>query len=244
MRRIAMIAALAACASAAQAADLLSSGGGYKDSPAPNSWTGFYLGLNAGGAAGFSDWQWPGAGGVTSSPVQNGAIAGGQIGYNLQVMPHIVAGVEASIDWIGASGSHNEIPANGYTDSVKFNGLLADISGRAGYADGNLFYYSKVGAAYAGRKLDTSNGVVGDAFSGTANADHWGLLLGTGIEMQVAPHWTVKGEYNHIEFGSHTVSFSPAYGFPGPGDISYKQTLDVFKAGLNYKVGSSYEPLK
>ena len=244
MRKIALIAALAACAGTAQAADLLSSGGGYKDSPAPNSWTGFYLGVNGGGAAGFSEWQWPGASNVSSKSSQAGGLAGGQLGYNLQITPHIVAGVEGSVEWLGASGSGTESPANGYTDTTKFSGLLADVSARAGYADDKVFYFSKVGAAYAGRKLDTSNGVVGDAFSGSANSDNWGLLIGTGVEVRVAPNWTVKGEYNHIDFGSRTVSFSPAYTFPGPGDASYKQTLDVFKAGLNYKVGNSYEPLK
>jgi len=245
MRRIAMIAALAASAGAAQAADLLSSGG-YKDAPVPSAWTGFYLGVNAGYATGASDWKWAGAGGVTSNATTDGGIAGGQLGYNVQIWPHLVAGVEGSVEWIGAKGAAAEQPANGYTDTTKFRGLLADVSVRGGYADERVFYYSKIGAAYAGRKLDSTNGVAGDAFSGSTNVDHWGVLLGAGVEYKIAPKWTVKGEYNHVEFGSHDVSLTPYIGDVGQGPLqaSYKQSLEVFKAGLNYKAGNTYEPLK
>ncbi len=71
--------------------------------PAPWSWTGFYIGGNGGYSWG--NWDstsltaiFPGPGGTlvnSASPNVQGAIAGGQIGYNWQISPQWLAGVEA-----------------------------------------------------------------------------------------------------------------------------------------------------
>lgn len=240
MRRIAMIAAFAACAGTAQAADLASTGS-FKDAPiAVSTWTGFYLGVNAGGVSGLSKWSWGDLSNTTSQSNQDGPIAGGQIGYNFQLMPHIVAGVEGSLDWISAKGAGDEVPfyAPVSTDRTKFDGLLADVSARAGYADDRVFAYTKVGAAYASRKLEAFYGT-GSPYNGSASVDNVGVLLGSGVELKVAPQWAVKFEYNHIDFGHQTADLGNA------GTLHrYDQVVEVFKTGLNYQLSHSYEPLK
>ena len=136
MRKFAVAAALAACAGSAQAGGLF--GGG---NPACCSCTGFYLGVYGGGASGSSDWRWDDFSGNTSSSNQNSGIAGGQIGYNWQFLPHAVAGVEGSFGWIGVNGtggeSHFVAPvSNGIT---KPDGFLGDIPARLGCADDKVF---------------------------------------------------------------------------------------------------------
>jgi len=93
--------------------------------PPPFSWTGFYVGLNAGGSfgsnnhclgqSGFYDFGGNGIGrGFQTWPYQfcgngnnsdNGNfIGGGQVGYNIQY-GSVVFGLEADIDWLGSSHS-------------------------------------------------------------------------------------------------------------------------------------------
>jgi outer membrane immunogenic protein len=88
--------------------------------PAPWTWTGVYIGGNGGYSWG--DWDstslaaiFPGPGGTlvnTASPNVQGAIAGGQIGYNWQVSPQWLVGVEADGQWSGEQAS------DGYSASV------------------------------------------------------------------------------------------------------------------------------
>ena len=84
------------------------------------TWTGFYIGANGGYSWG--DWDsasiaaiFPGPGGTlvnTASPNVQGAIAGGQIGYNWQLSPQWLVGVEADGQWSGEKAS------DGYSASV------------------------------------------------------------------------------------------------------------------------------
>ena len=80
--------ALLALAGTAAAADL--SAGPYYRAPVPYAvplftWTGFYLGVNGGGAFGSSTWDT--AGSINTS----GGLVGGTVGYNYQIS-HFVVG--------------------------------------------------------------------------------------------------------------------------------------------------------
>jgi outer membrane immunogenic protein len=78
------------------AGSLLSEGPVY----VPYSWTGFYVGLNGGGAFGNSSWD------STGNRNISGGLVGGTIGYNYQ-WGRAVFGVEADIDWADINGSTN-----------------------------------------------------------------------------------------------------------------------------------------
>src|SRR5262249_29190711 len=87
--------------------------GGY--SRAPFSWTGIYIGGNAGAGWGDTDWTFvdtvpPGhtpipAGFAEGSHRVSGGLAGGQIGANWQI-GHWVLGGELKWDWADLSGDH------------------------------------------------------------------------------------------------------------------------------------------
>ena len=89
-----VLAALLAAPFAANAADLRAPS--YKApayvAPSAPSWTGFYVGLNAG--YGFGDANWSGA----FDPSPTGFLVGGTIGYNLQTGSW-VWGIEADLAW-------------------------------------------------------------------------------------------------------------------------------------------------
>jgi outer membrane immunogenic protein len=128
------IAALAMSASAALAADLPSrkAPAYLPPPPPPPMWTGFYVGLNAGGTWANSNGQYVGVGPVAADPTwavglnqqahllafssaasaagsnngsKGGFIGGGQIGYNQQFYNSFVAGIEADIQGIATSGN-------------------------------------------------------------------------------------------------------------------------------------------
>jgi outer membrane immunogenic protein len=113
-RRLATIAAIAWTATSAFAA------------PPPPIWTGVYAGVNLGGGAntstsvtttGYSTFDW--AAGVYNLPFgwvsgyrngvakvgQAGVVGGGQFGYNFQVSPNVVLGVETDFQGSGISGN-------------------------------------------------------------------------------------------------------------------------------------------
>src|SRR6202030_3202222 len=84
--------------------------------PIAPSWTGFYVGLNAGGSFG-SDTATQnatftstalGANGLLSNTAQHapkGWLAGGQLGYNWQVSSSYVLGLEADWQWTSQKAS-------------------------------------------------------------------------------------------------------------------------------------------
>src|SRR3954447_12745494 len=102
MKRILLsLAALAGLGGAAVAADLPRAAPYYAPAPyaapAYYNWTGFYVGVNGGGAWGSSQWN-----GFPSFNTSGGLI-GGTVGYNRQFGPW-VAGVEGDLDWAHIQG--------------------------------------------------------------------------------------------------------------------------------------------
>ena len=74
----------------------------YLPPPPAFSWTGFYVGLNAGYAFGQSNWTSPL--GSTGWFNVNGALAGGTIGGNYQI-GQLVVGAEGDFDWQNVRGA-------------------------------------------------------------------------------------------------------------------------------------------
>ncbi len=99
---------------AAQAADLKAPV--YKAPPAPvyYNWTGFYIGINGGGAWGHTDWQYnftSGAPHTFADHKTHGALFGGTVGYNWQFASPWVLGIEADFDWADVlSQPHLQLP--------------------------------------------------------------------------------------------------------------------------------------
>ena len=108
--------------------------------PAGYNWTGFYLGINAGGGFGNSDWNgFP----ISNSP--SGGMIGGTAGYNWQGMGNPwVFGLEGDIDWTNVNDS---TICGGLICQTK-NSWFGTLRGRAGYSCDRFLPYLTGGVAF------------------------------------------------------------------------------------------------
>jgi outer membrane immunogenic protein len=187
---------------------------------APLNWTGFYLGINAGGAWGSSQWN-----GADSFDMWGGLI-GGTIGYNWHQLwsPWIVLGVEGDLDWSGVSGSSSAVCSGCETR----NHWLATLRGRVGFAFNNFLPYLTAGLA-AGDIHATVPGLPG----GTSTNAGW--ALGAGVEYLLwptgLPRVSVKAEVLHVDLGDFTCGLN--CGLAPSDNVSFD--ANVFRTGLNFR---------
>ncbi|MGB0084340.1 MAG: outer membrane protein [Rhodomicrobiaceae bacterium] len=229
-------AAMIGCAGTALAADVYTHGG-MKDAPVeyipPISWSGFYLGVNAGYAWGSTDWTFPVAD-ASVSPDVNGGIYGAQIGYNYQI-DNWVLGAEVSFNGSGADGSAI-CPNDAFTCKSDHEWLL--LAGpRLGYARDRWLGYVSGGYALASIKT-TAN----PAFANFNDSqDHSGWAIGGGLEYLISSNVVFGVEYMHVDFGSETHAGSP---FDAGVTRDVDGNLNIVRARLSYKFDCSDAPLK
>jgi outer membrane immunogenic protein len=229
-----------------------------------SSWTGFYAGFNGG-----YGWSNPS---TTATPFQNfpglavippfafsqnvnGAVFGGQLGYNYQIANWVV-GVEGDFDWAGINNASSSLaisPGSGGTATDGFMAhqnirWLASIRGRLGYAWGPSLLYVTGGAAWDERDnnllVSTNTNVAGAAASAASfSTTKSGWVIGAGYEWMITPKWIVRGEYLHYGFNSGDITpVSVPCGFGGPAVCgvnvsSSNNNIDVVRLGLSYKFG-------
>ena len=209
--------------------------------PAPMGWSGFYLGANLGGGWGSGDSDFSVAGGqfATVNNSLSGFIGGAQIGYNWQMGP-LIFGLETDFQYSGLRGEVDApiCPAAlcgvalsaTYKQDVTWFGT---VRGRLGYADAGWLAYLTGGYAYA--QLDTEATATAGAVTAnfSANDIRGGWTLGGGVEMMLAPNWSAKVEYLHLDFGSDSGSLV----LPGLPTITdnARLTMEVVRAGVNYR---------
>src|SRR5262249_43187679 len=133
--------------------------------PPDRSWTGFYVGANAGGVWSNTDIAWkanppgfPGSASAidaagTGTIKSSGFTGGGQVGFNYQIQ-HALFGVEADYDYTGLSGRRitAAIPAVGLPDPITetfSSNFLATFRTRVGFASGPWLLYGTAGVASA-----------------------------------------------------------------------------------------------
>ncbi len=234
--------ALTACSVIAAVTSAQAWGGyGYRDGPvyATVDWSGFYAGLNA-GYGGSNDNQLVDPSEPFWGVSPSGGFAGGQIGYNWQVNPHLVLGVEADIQGSGISDSQDDPYGAHYSSDLTYFGTLR---ARIGYAAGAWLFYSTGGFAYGGLHK-FSNDWGPQSFDGSAT----GYAVGAGVEYRLTPAWSIKAEYQYLNFGGNDACGSggcfgaevAAWGNGRQGDDDY----NTFRIGANYHVAPAYEPLK
>ncbi len=250
----------AAGVASAQAADLPVKAPVYK-APAlavPPSWTGFYVGVNAGyGFGSVSDTMnvVPPIAGVPFNTLDasndlNGFIGGGQIGYNYQITPNSwVAGIEADVQYTHFRGSDT---INGIDPRVRIGGpftytqdqrvdWLATIRGRLGWTPGDhtfLFYATgglAVGGVKASNSLSTTSLGATFTWTGDSSETRAGWTVGGGIEARIAQNWTAKVEYLFYDLGHLNVTGTsiPATAVVTNTDFEFRG--NIVRAGLNYR---------
>jgi outer membrane immunogenic protein len=206
-------------------------------------WSGFYLGLNAGGGSARKCWDINNNLGVVVAPAfregchdATGALAGGQIGFRWQ-SGEWVFGIEAQGDWANFKGQNASlfpflVPA---TNQTKINGLGL-LTGQVGYAWSNVLFYVKGGGAVVSdryRGLVTATNVYFDQ----ADENRWGGVVGAGVEVGFAPNWSVAFEYDHLFLGNRNIQMtSTVTGVLSRWD-NIKQDADIGQVRVNYRWG-------
>ncbi len=189
-------------------------------------WSGFYIGINGGGATSHNCWDV--AGGVREGCHDaTGGTVGGQVGYRWQTGP-VVFGVEAQGNWADFKGDNvSAVFADRNRTKIDAFGLF---TGQIGYAWNNVLLYAKGGAAVTDSKYEVFT-IPGGALLASTSNTRWGGVVGAGVEYGFAPSWSVAFEYDHMFMDRQNVTF----GFLQTDSI--KQDVDLFTARLNYKFG-------
>jgi len=191
--------------------------------PPAYSWTGFYIGVNGGGAWGESRYDFTGVGTTTGNFNISGGFVGGTFGYNWQVT-NWVLGIEGDIDAADIKGSAL-CPNPSFTCAVK-DEWLATVRGRLGFlANPNWLIYGTAGGAFGDVKATVS-----PAF-GSQTISRSGWAAGAGAEFMFAPRWSVKAEYLHVDLGNATCDIPNCSAATG---VRIPFHVDTVRGGLNF----------
>jgi opacity protein-like surface antigen len=223
----------------------------------PVNWTGWYAGV-VGGATGFGSASQtfpavPGAAEMRPS----GWLGGGTLGYNYQAGKWVV-GVEGDIADTGTNGSAPCAPIfftptilpllqTTCHDSLDW---IATVTARLGYAwTPRSLLYVKAGGAFtdetasincnygnaaaANGTLPVScadpNNLGRSLLQSSTSAFRAGWTVGIGTEFALTNHWSVKGEFDWLDFGSKSLTLADGTPF------NSKLQVAEAKIGLNYK---------
>ena len=221
------------------------------------SWTGFYVGLNAG-------WQTTDIeGDYIISPALNhhnvnhdSGIFGGHVGYQHQ-FGNWVLGVEAA--WSGTHGDGSStgpspnclasIPL-GLTCTAQMNSLFT-IGPRVGYAADRWLAFVGGGYAQASIETDIKVTATGTVLDST-DQSHNGWYIGGGIEYLITRNLSFGLEYQHVSLGTERHASSVAVNqqaIAAPAIIDSSRDMsadiDIIRARLTYRFGEDrHSPMK
>src|SRR5688572_28790842 len=147
-----------------------------------NPWNGLYVGLN--GGYGWQDLNGTFDGGDVATNLSgidlNGAIVGGQLGYNYQ-SGQFLLGIEGDASTL-ANGSDN-ITGPGTPGAATFGAdmnYLASIRGRLGWAINDWLLYGSVGWGFS--RFEFTENMPALGFSGKLRLEDEGIVYGGGVE--------------------------------------------------------------
>ena len=203
------------------------------------TWTGFYVGANAGygfrgGSSTYTDATY---GTVTESGGRGGFVGGGQIGYNYQLTPGSgwVLGAEADFQGTGfgrrGDGTIGSTPYYSVAPSLDWFGT---VRGRLGYAFDRWLVYGTGGFAYGGGSRSSYASAYPYTLPGTTRT---GYAVGGGVEYAFTQKISAKVEalYMHLGRGFSGAAYYdasvPAYYGAGKSDAGFA----LVRAGLNYR---------
>ena len=178
------------------------------------TWTGFYVGVNAGYGWNTNDDDVVINGTAFEVDDEGGFVGGAQIGYNYQIGSFVV-GLETDIQYADIGGD-TTLP--GLDSNDDDDNWFGTVRGRAGYAFDRALIYATGGLAY---------GKISNGFSNSDDTN-FGWTLGAGVEYAFTNNLTAKveGLYVNLEQDDDDVP-----------NISGKDETEfgVIRAGLNYK---------
>ncbi len=250
----------------APAADLPRKAPVYTPPPPPVfSWTGFYVGGNAGYARGRANATYvapglpifipadtiPMSANGSGSLDPKGFVGGAQIGYNWQFAPTWVLGVEADFQAFNLSDSFDRTIVLENFQHATHTQVSADwlftLRGRLGYAFDRWLVYGTGGLAVAKVNFQQINAYpslfAGDPpFSPTdffsASDTRTGWTVGGGVEYAFLNNWSVKAEYLHVDLGTiggTSTTIDPSFPAVLVSSHSTDFKADIVRAGINYR---------
>jgi outer membrane immunogenic protein len=207
----------------------------------PYSWTGWYIGANAGYGVGQNRGTFafnPGpAGTETFNATTGGGFGGGQLGYNYQINNWVV-GLETDIQGAGINDTRTCVLTCAVGASAMIDQKL-DWFGttrlRVGLATGPVLSYVTIGGAYGGTETGVTSTGLGTTAAATTSTTKGGWTWGTGVEAALGGNWTAKAEYLYIDLGGSTISTSTPAPFATTFNTKYQE--QIFRGGVNYRFG-------
>jgi outer membrane immunogenic protein len=193
------------------------------------NWTGFYIGINGGGALGSSNWSDP-IDGSSGNFSPSGFLIGGTVGANYQI-GSFVLGVEGDGDWTNLDGTTTNAGCAGVGCETRSN-WLATVRGRAGWAWDRVLFYGTGGAAFA-------NVQAGAGALPFGSSTQTGWTAGAGVEYAFTPNWTAKVEYLFVDLANASCGVGNCGGgLPGPGvNTAVSLNENIIRGGINFKFG-------
>lgn len=217
------------------------------------NWTGFHIGVHAGGVSGWSDQTFVPAN-LEVEPKFGGALAGGQIGYDYQIGKWVL-GIEGTGAWSNASGARGcpgqsaGVPVAFFLNcEAKLDWLVTGVA-KIGYAywDRAMIYVKGgVAAGEVTAQVTCNTGTLallgGIALPScnvpnaagqlagfeAAKSTKVGWTIGYGTEFTLTKDWTVIGETTYFDLGRERFT-TPTYA------IDTKTTGITATVGLNYR---------
>ncbi len=209
------------------------------------SWTGWYIGANAGFGLGQS--TDPNVSGDMSMNARRfpnllpkGFIGGGQIGYDWQVSPNWVFGLVADFQGadISASGlSDFQAGTQHVTESISNKlDFLGTGRMRLGWTSGNWLFYGSGGVAFgnvsstADLRVTWPGQVYHASGSNSETLDGW--AAGAGINYALTWNWIAGVDYLHYDLGRSSVTVAKGC---CTNTVSQKVGGDIVRGVVNYK---------
>ena len=229
-------------------------------SPA-SDWSGFYIGGDLGGAwAHTTSTQNPlpssvafGLDPQTFSYGGSSFLGAVHLGYNWQVSPRFLVGIEGDLAWLRADGSASGIWTDGgvttcvpvascaTTMSMSVT-ALASIRGRAGVlVTPTMLLYGTGGAAWGKQtyNADGFNRNIGYDAPASVSATTSGFVAGGGLEAMFTGTWLLRAEYLYSRFGNGpNVSVFPQPPF-GQNYTWGNTSVNTASIGLSYRFGGT-----
>jgi outer membrane immunogenic protein len=202
--------------------------------PTAFSWTGVYVGGDFGGSLASTSIASATTGWASRNLNPAGVMGGAYAGYNYQVSPNFVLGLEG--DFQGNHSSANfYYPTFDVTPSVQQNWVAA-LNGRLAFAYDRALFYAIGGAAWGQGSVTVTPGILLfpanlPPVSRTANLSGWDV--GAGVEYAFDPRWVGRLEYRFYDFGSFNASNVGAY-LP----LHVQTSINTVRVGLAYLFGA------
>jgi outer membrane immunogenic protein len=219
------------------------------------NWTGFYLGANAGygwarnteAITAVNDFSGLVGGNfiATSLPIEaQGFVGGGQIGYNWQVNPRWVVGLETDLAWTDIKGSVS-VPGPNDTSRIMTGtqklDWLGTARGRLGITPAErILLFVTGGFAYGHGNLTTALTratapcAISNCQKGSTSGTLAGWTVGGGAEWAFAANWSAKAEYLYYDLGSLSHLMTDP-NFPSIFNAKADFTCHIARLGVNYR---------